>query len=59
MAKVMEMQSQQIQNSLGDVSQAMFGQGPPMGGVFPGSNPLDLLQNQQKHQFDQMQKGKK
>ena len=58
MAKVIQMQSQQIQNNLGDLGQGMFGQNP-MGGVFPGSNPIQLLQNQQKAQFEQMQKGKK
>ena len=58
MAKVIEMQSQQIQGTFGDLNQNM-GQGPLGGGVLPGSNPLDLLQNQQKQQFEQMQKGKK
>lgn len=58
MAKVIEMQSQQIQNSIGDLNPNAFGQGP-LGGVLPGSNPMELLQNQQKHQFDQMQKSKK
>lgn len=58
MAKVIQMQSQQIQNSMGDLSQGMFGQNQ-MGGVLPGSNPIELLQNQQRQQFEQMQKGKK
>ena len=58
MAKVIQMQSQQMQNQLGDLSQGMFG-GNPMGGVLPGSNPIELLQNQQRQQFEQMQKGKK
>jgi hypothetical protein len=58
MAKVIEMQSQHIQNSIGDLNPNAFGQGLS-GGVLPGSNPMELLQNQQKHQFDQMQKGKK
>jgi hypothetical protein len=55
MAKVIQMQSQQIQSHLGDLSQGAN----TMGGNFPGSNPMELLQNQQRHQFDQMQKGKK
>ena len=58
MAKVIQMQSQNIQNNIGDLSQNPFAQNP-MGGVLPGSNPIELLQNQQRHQFDQMQKGKK
>lgn len=58
MAKVIQMQSQHIQNNIGDLSQNPFAQNP-MGGVLPGSNPIELLQNQQRHQFDQMQKGKK
>lgn len=60
MAKVIEMQSQHIQNSMGDLGQGVFAQGQgPLGGVLPGSNPMELLQNQQRQQFDQMQKGKK
>ena len=58
MAKVIQMQSQQIQNSVGEMGQNMFGQNQT-GGVFPGSNPLDLLQSQQRQQFEQMQKGSK
>ena len=50
MAKVIQMQSQQMQNSVGDLGQGMFGQAPT-GGVFPGSNPIELLQNQQRQQF--------
>ncbi len=59
MAKVIEMQSQNIQNHAGDVYNNMYGQaqGQP-GGILPGSNPLDLLRDSQKHQLDQM-KGKK
>jgi hypothetical protein len=51
------MQSQNIQNQAGDVYNNYFAQNPT-GGVLPGSNPLDLLQDSQKHQLDQM-KGKK
>jgi len=58
MAKVIQMQSQNIQNNVGDLGQNPSAQNP-MGGVLPGSNPIELLQNQQRHQFDQMQKGKK
>lgn len=46
MAKVMEMQSQHIQNQMSEMG---FGGSP--GGIFPGSNPNDLLQFQQKNQF--------
>ena len=58
MAKVIQMQSQQIQSGLADLSQGVFGQNPT-GGVLPGSNPIELLQAQQRQQFEQMQKGKK
>lgn len=56
MAKVIEMQSKNIQKNIGNLNQSQQG---PLGGVLPGSNPIDLLQNQQRQQFQQMQKGKK
>lgn len=56
MAKVIEMQSKNIQKNVGNLSPNQQG---PLGGVLPGSNPIELLQNQQKQQFHQMQKGKK
>ena len=58
MAKMIQMQSQQIQSGLGDLSQGANNQNP-MGGVLPGSNPIELLQAQQRQQFEQMQKNKK
>jgi hypothetical protein len=42
MAKVIEMQSQQIQGQAGDFYNNLYGNNPQ--GVFPGSNPQDLLQ---------------
>jgi|688.fasta_scaffold423013_1 hypothetical protein len=51
MAKVMELQSQHIQNQMSEM-----GLGSVPGGIFPGSNPNDLLQFQQKNQFEQMKK---
>lgn len=51
MAKVMEMQSQHIQNQMSEM-----GLGGSPGGILPGSNPNDLLQFQQKNQFEQMKK---
>ena len=43
MAKVIQMQSQQIQSQAGDFYNNIYGPNP-QGGVFPGSNPQDLLQ---------------
>ena len=51
MAKVMEIQSQNIQNQISEMG---FTGNP--GGILPGSNPNDLLQFQQKNQFEQMKK---
>lgn len=59
MAKVIQMQSQNIQNNMADLGQNNPFAQNPMAGSFPGSNPMDLLQSQQRHQFDQMHKGKK
>jgi hypothetical protein len=46
MAKVMELQSQHIQNQMSEMGLGSF-----PGGIFPGSSPNDLLQQQQKSQF--------
>ena len=51
MAKVMEIQSQNIQNQISEMGFT----GKP-GGILPGSNPNDLLQWQQKNEFEQMKK---
>ena len=52
MAKVMEMQSEQIQKQMAEMG-FVGGQGS---GIFPGSNPNDLLSFQQKSQMEQMKK---
>ena len=49
MAKVIKMQSEQMQSQMGDINQNIFGQNN-VGGVLPGSNPMELLQNQQRQQ---------
>lgn len=46
MAKVMELQSQNIQNQMSQMGIDSF-----PGGIFPGSSTNDLLQQQQKNQF--------